>query len=326
MLPRGDYIRTDDLERLPRRPPSRGWRRLLYRVTGGHVNPGQSVKEKRRAELERRARTLLRGNYRIGVLAKGGVGKTTIAVCVGSTFAQLRDEDRVVAVDADTGFGELGSRVDPRAVDSYWELVTDQHLHTFADVRSRVGANTAGLFVLPGDPDLRHPLDVALYHEAVSRLDRHFAITIVDCSATADTPVTRAVAPDLDAAIVVTTPWAEGASTAHQSLNWLAEYGTPDLLRRTIVIVNDSDGNADQKMRAAIADSFTGRGIPVFEVPFDRRLRPGGVIDITRGMSGHTRQRFLEIAAALASNFGDNTHRHREPRPPESGGPVTGTP
>ena len=320
---RVNYIRTDDLQRLPRRPPSRGWRRLLYRLTGGHINPGQSAQDKRRAELQRRARTLLRGNYRIGVLGKGGVGKTTIAACLGSTLAQLRQEDRVVAIDADTAFGKLGSRVDPDAVDSYWELVTDQHLHTFPDVRSRVGANTAGLFVLPGD---RCPLDPGLYHEALARLDPHFAITIIDCGATMATEVTRAVVADLDAAIVVTTPWADGASTAHQSLRWLAEHATPGLLRRTAVILNDSDGNADHKTRSAVAESFVGRGLPVFQIPFDRRLRPGGVIDINRGITTQTRQRFLEIAATLASNFGDNTHRHRHPLPPPgSGGPVTGS-
>ena len=31
---------------------------------------------------------------------------------------------------------------------SYWELAADQHLNTFADMRTRVGSNTAGLFVL----------------------------------------------------------------------------------------------------------------------------------------------------------------------------------
>jgi MinD-like ATPase involved in chromosome partitioning or flagellar assembly len=168
-------------------------------------------------ELERQVRTLLRGNYRIGVVGKGGVGKTTIAACVGSMLPQLRDEDRVVAIDA---------------------------------------------------------------------------------------------------AIVVTTPWADGASVAHESLHWLAEYGTRDLLLRTIVILNNSDGNADRKTVAAVAQSFAGTGCPGFEVPFDRRLRPGGIIDLTRGMSAPTRDRFREIAAALASNSGDNTHRHQHTRPP----------
>jgi MinD-like ATPase involved in chromosome partitioning or flagellar assembly len=42
------------------------------------------------------------------------IGKTTVAACVGSIFAQLRHDDRVVA-NADTAFGKLGARVDPHA-------------------------------------------------------------------------------------------------------------------------------------------------------------------------------------------------------------------
>jgi hypothetical protein len=50
------------------------------------------------------------------------IGKTIVAACVGSIFAQLRQDDRVVAIDADTAFGELGARVDPHATGSYWDL------------------------------------------------------------------------------------------------------------------------------------------------------------------------------------------------------------
>ena len=42
-------------------------------------------------------------------------------------------------------------RIDPNAAGSYWELAADEHLDTFADVRSRVGNNAAGLFVLAGE-------------------------------------------------------------------------------------------------------------------------------------------------------------------------------
>ncbi len=74
----------------------------------------------------------------------------------------------MVAIDADTAFGKLGSRVDPKAVGSYWELAADQHLETFADIRSRVGNNAAGLFVLAGEgsPARRRVLDPAIYREA----------------------------------------------------------------------------------------------------------------------------------------------------------------
>ena|ERR1700682_5243475 len=50
------------------------------------------------------------------------IGKTIVAACVGSIFAQLRQDDRVVAVDADTAFGKLGARVDLHATGWYWDL------------------------------------------------------------------------------------------------------------------------------------------------------------------------------------------------------------
>ena len=112
-------IRASELVPSRKIPPGRGWRRLIYNATGGLVNLGQSPDELQQAHLEARIRTLLRGQYKIGVLGKGGVGKTTVAACVGSIFAELRQDDRVVAIDADTAFGELGARVDPHGVGSY---------------------------------------------------------------------------------------------------------------------------------------------------------------------------------------------------------------
>ena len=113
--------------------PSRGWRLALYKATFGLVNLGPSPDEIRQAELESKIKSVLRGHYKVGVMGKGGVGKTTVSASVGSVFAELRQDDRVVAIDADTAFGKLGSRVDPKAQGSYWELASDQHLETFAD-------------------------------------------------------------------------------------------------------------------------------------------------------------------------------------------------
>jgi MinD-like ATPase involved in chromosome partitioning or flagellar assembly len=76
------------------------------------------------------------------------MGKTTIAASVGSIFVQLRQDGRVVAIDADTSFGKLAARIDPHAVGSYWNLAADDHLDTFSDVRTKVGTNADGLFSL----------------------------------------------------------------------------------------------------------------------------------------------------------------------------------
>jgi MinD-like ATPase involved in chromosome partitioning or flagellar assembly len=309
-----DRIRADELVPSRRIIPGRGWRRAVYKMTFGGVNLGQSPDEIRQAELEARIRVLLRGHYKVGVMGKGGVGKTTVSASIGSVFAELRQEDRVVAMDADTAFGKLGSRVDPKAVGSYWELAGDQHLETFADVRSRIGNNSAGLFVLAGEgsPARRRVLDPAIYREAAARLDRYFSITIVDCSSTMDTPVTQEVLRDLDALVIVSSPWVDGAAAAGQTMDWLANRGLTNLLRRTIVVLNDSDGHADKRTRGILAQQFAGQGQVVVEVPFDPQLRPGGVIDGTAEMSTPTRRKFVEIAAALAEHFPANSDRGRD--------------
>jgi MinD-like ATPase involved in chromosome partitioning or flagellar assembly len=298
-------------------PPGAGWRRALYNATFGLLNLGPSRDELRQADLEAKIRTLLRGNYKIGVLGKGGVGKTTVSAAVGSVFAELRQDDRVVAIDADTAFGKLGARVDPQVAGSYWDLAADEHLDTFADIRTRVGNNAAGLFVLPGESSTarRRVLDPAVYREATARLDRHFSISIVDCGSTLDAPVTQEALRDIDALIVVSSPWVDGASAAGQTMEWLAGRGMMGLLHRTVVVLNDSDGHADRRTRAILAEQFASRGQVVVEVPFDSHLRPGGVIDVAKEMDPKTRRSFYEIAAAVAVHFAATTHGSRDQWP-----------
>jgi MinD-like ATPase involved in chromosome partitioning or flagellar assembly len=285
--------------------PDRGWRRIVRLVTFGLVNPGPSPAQQQEARFEAIIRTRLHGIYKVGVLGKGGVGKTSVAASVGSLFAELRRQDHVVAIDADTAFGRLSSRIDPAATGSFWELTADKNLQAFGDVVARVGRNSAGLYVLGGEPASgpRKVLDPAIYREAAMRLDRHFTISVIDCGSTMDAPLTGEVLRDLDALIVVSSPWADGASAAARTLEWLADQGLAKLLRNTIVVLNDSDGHADKRTRALLAREFTDHGRPVIEVPYDAHLRPGGVIDVNGEMAPATRRKFLEVTATIAGYF-----------------------
>jgi MinD-like ATPase involved in chromosome partitioning or flagellar assembly len=292
-----------------RTPPSlradRGWRRIVEMITFGLVRPGPSPAQREEVQFEAAIRTVLHGNHKVGVLGKGGVGKTSVAASIGSILAELRRQDRVVAIDADTAFGRLASRIDPESTNSFWDLTADKNLHSYADVMARVGRNTAGLHVLGGEPAAgpRRVLDPAIYREAALRLDRHFAISVIDCGSTMDAPVTQEVLRDLDALIVVSSPWADGASAAAKTMDWLADHNMRGLLQRTIVVLNDSDGHADKRTRSLLAREFINHGQPVVEVPFDPHLRPGGVIDVSTEMDPATRLRFLQAAAMVAGYF-----------------------
>jgi MinD-like ATPase involved in chromosome partitioning or flagellar assembly len=129
-----------------------------------------------------------------------------------------------------------------------------------------------------------------------------------------DSSVTQAVLSDVDALIVVSSPWLDGASSAGQILEWLANYGYTGLLHRTVVVLNDSDGHADKRTRQLLVEQFGSRGQVVVEVPFDAHLRPGGVIDVDNELGRVTRRRLIEIAAAIAEHFAATTDAPRERR------------
>ncbi|WAJ45164.1 MinD/ParA family protein [Mycobacterium sp. Aquia_216] len=297
---------------------ARGWRRLLRLLTFGLINLGPSPAQRQDAQFEAAIRTGFRGNHKVGVVGKGGVGKTSVAASVGSLFAELRrGQDHVVAIDADTAFGRLSSRIDPRSTSSFWELTADKNLETFTDVAARVGRNSVGLHVLAGEPASgpRRVLDPAIYREAASRLDRYFTISVIDCGSTMDSPVTQEVLRDLDALIVVSSPWADGASAAARTMEWLSDQGMTGLLHHTIVVLNDSDGHADKRTRAQLAREFVDHGRPVVEVPYDPHLRPGGVIDVSHEMAAPTRRKLLQATAMIAGFFGANPSRAPNARP-----------
>jgi len=119
---------------------------------------------------------------------------------------------------------------------------------------------------------------------------------------------------DLDALLVVSSPWVDAASAAGQTMEWLANRGYTGLLHRTVVVLNDSDGHADKRTRSALSEQFARRGQVVIEVPFDAHLRPGGVIDVDNELHRSTRRRFVEIAAAIAEHFVTTTDGPRERR------------
>jgi MinD-like ATPase involved in chromosome partitioning or flagellar assembly len=280
-------------------------------ATFGLINLGPSPAQVQEAQYEAAIRTVLHGNYKVGVMGKGGVGKTSVAASVGSLFAELRQQDHVVAIDADTAFGRLGSRIDPRSTGSFWELTSDKNVRSFTDVVGRLGRNSAGLQVLGGEPASgpRRVLDPAIYREAALQLARHFTVSVIDCGSTMDSPVTQEVLRDLDALIVVSSPWADGASAAARTMEWLSDQGMTNLLRHTVVVLNDSDGHADKRTREQLAREFLDRGRPVVEVPFDPHLRPGGVIDVSHEMAPATRRRLLEVTATVAGYFAARSGR-----------------
>jgi ATPases involved in chromosome partitioning len=92
--------------------PEGFWQKLVYFLSFGLINLGDSKKVRQRKELDARIGASF-GNeakYVPVLTKKGGVGKTTVTTLIGMAMALVR-EDRVVAIDANPDRGTLAERV-----------------------------------------------------------------------------------------------------------------------------------------------------------------------------------------------------------------------
>ena len=307
---RSEQISASELNAPRKIPSSRGWRKWLYYGTFKLINTGESPDEQLLRNLNATVAGHLRGTYSIVVLGgKGGVGKTTTTASIGSTFAALR-KDKVIAIDANPDrASNLADRIDPKATNSYTDVLADRNLHGYSDIRSHVGMNeAAGLDVLGNryQPD-RQPLSAQVYTDTHAVLQRFYSVLISDSGTDVDHPVIPGLMGRADALIMVASTAPDGAKGAAELMDWAYEAGYHRLLQRTVVVINDvrgESGKAHRKLVDSLVEKFSRWVSPqrVFVVPFDPHIASAGVIDINE-LRPETRRRYLEITARLASGF-----------------------
>ena len=195
-----------------RQAPRKGWRRAVYKATGGTINPRNPRSEVYREKLVSAIRTPLAGDYRIAVLTQGWRRKTTTAIALGSTLASLRG-DRVIAVDANPDLGTLAQRL-PRETDStVRDLLADRNLNRFSDIREHTSQAPSRLEVLASerDPAAAEAFNDEEYRGVLGILQRFYNIIITDCGTGLSNSVMKGVLDTADSIIVVSSP----PSTAH---------------------------------------------------------------------------------------------------------------
>ena len=289
----------------PRVPaPRRGWRRAVYAGTGHVVNPGPSATEQRRQELERRLRTPIRGSRRVVVLSrKGGVGKTTISLALGSTFAMLRG-DRVVAVDANPDAGNLAHRVAPPHDRTITDVLRDlDDIRSYATLRGYTAqALESRLEVLASDDDPRigMALDRDDYHRLVGLLDHFYNLILLDTGTGILDSANQGLLSEADQIVLVVRAGLDGGRAGALTLDWMDEHGFDDLVSRAVVVVNAQRHGAapPERMRR----HFEKRCQSVVTVPWDGALEQGALTDMS-SLHRKTRDSLVDIAAAVADNF-----------------------
>jgi MinD-like ATPase involved in chromosome partitioning or flagellar assembly len=300
----GEELRAAGLDEEQKILSAMGWRKLLKLE--------ESPDERRVRELKALIDTPLRGTHSVVVLGgKGGAGKTTTSVGIGSILAQVRN-DKVVALDANPDVGaNLAERIDPTTVSSYREVLVDEHLERYADMRTHVGQSRAsGLDVLGANRDVsdRKLLDTKTYLAAHERLFKFYSIVVTDCGTNVEHPVSKGVLTNANSLVVVAAATRDSAQAAGRVMDWLLEAGYHDLLARSVVVLNDISGRADRKVTSDLVATFARRvgDDRVFVLPYDPHVGTAGVIDVDQ-LRPATQRRFLEITAALATNFGQAT-------------------
>ena len=306
-VPRGTGELTEDaIVRLRRERPERGWRGMLYRVTGGLVNPGLGAAERiRRDRLRRIGRPLPGGRaHQIAVSSiKGGVGKTTVSACLGLVMAEHRG-DRVIALDANPDAGTLADRLTNDT------SVTVRHLlenldsaHSLADV-ARFTSLAGRLQVLASeqDPAMSDAFDRDGYERVCAVLTRFYDLVITDSGTGLVHSAMEGTLALADSLVVVGAPTVDGASRASKTLDWLVAHGYAAQVAHAVVVLSCDRTSSEVDLRR-VRGHFEARCRGLVEIPHDPHLASGGRVEFDR-LRPATRDAFVALAALLADGFG----------------------
>ncbi|MFD4461015.1 AAA family ATPase [Nocardia sp. NPDC058480] len=300
----GHSVNDLNLLKRARKSPRSGWRKAVHKVSGGAINPGESAADVVYRDLGERVNQPVRGDYRIAILSlKGGVGKTTTTVGLGSTFASQRG-DRVIAIDANPDLGTLAHRVPRQTRSTVRNLLEDQQITRYSDVRAHTSQAPSRLEVLASeqDPAVSEAFSEADYRKAIGILQSFYNIILTDCGTGLMHSAMSGVLDMASSLVLVTSPAIDGARSASATLDWLDHHGYSKLVERTVVVVNASRRGASTVDLDQLRKLFLDRTRAVQIVPFDDHLAEGAEIDLEL-VSKPTRRALLELAAMVADDF-----------------------
>jgi MinD-like ATPase involved in chromosome partitioning or flagellar assembly len=305
--PTAESLDPESLLRGRRNAPSKGWRRLVYRASGGWIKPGESPEVRRRRELVTRARTpVTAGHHRVAVLSlKGGVGKTTTTVGLGATLAQMRG-DRVIAVDANPDRGTLSDKLVLETSATVRDLLNERdQVKRYVDIRAFTSQAPSRLEVLASDrdPSVSEAFSGSDYQAVSQVLENFYSICITDCGTGLLHSAMGGVLGLADQIVLVSSPSVDGARAASATLDWLEAHHYADLVKNATVVLCSvrprSKSAVDIKKLEA---HFAARCRAVIRVPYDPHLEEGAEIDLDR-LQEPTREAYLQLAAYVGDGF-----------------------
>ena len=304
---KADEFAPERMMHAPRTTPSGGWRRLVWRVSGGLIHPAPSAQEVRERELIARAKAPIRGCRVVAVVSrKGGIGKTTTTLELGHTFATHRG-DRVIALDANPDAGSLGYRVRRETQATVTQLLAEANgLDRYCDVRAFTSQAPTRLEVLASDddPHITEAFGEADYRRVMGALQRHYNLILVDTGTGVLDSATQGILRMADQLVVCAATGLDAARVAGSTLDWLDEHHYGDLVREAVVVLNQVRGSTGQMMDVKLLERHFGRRCrSVIRVPWDVHLSDGAETTLDE-LEPSTRDAYLQLAAEVAQGFG----------------------
>ncbi|WP_254716703.1 MinD/ParA family protein [Actinomadura sp. WMMB 499] len=302
-----DSLSSENLLGERRIAPSSGWRRAVYKASGGNIHMGESQGDLRRKDLVARARTQVAGgHHRVAVMSlKGGVGKTTTTTGLGSMLGSLRG-DTVIAVDANPDRGTLSDKVRLETAATVRDLLNSRDkIHRYADVRAFTSQNQARLEVLASDrdPAVSEAFSADDYAAAAAILEQFYSICITDCGTGLLHSAMAGVLSLADQLVLVSSPSVDGARSASATLDWLEAHDHGHLVRNGVVVLsmvrNRTRSQVDlDKLQA----HFESRCRAVVRIPYDDHLEEGAEVELEQ-LAPPTREAYLNLAAVVGDGF-----------------------
>ncbi|WP_214412576.1 conjugal transfer protein [Sphaerisporangium fuscum] len=309
----GDEPKVRRVESVVGRDQTGGWRRLAQVVVGGG---GPSRNDGIETD-EARARTVLTGSRRVVVLGcTGGAGQTTTALMLGHTLARYRD-DRVLAVDANTGDHTLTSRIHAESPETLTSLLSGlDGVGGYLSMRAYTTRCESGLEVVGSDSDAaaaRRLADRGLLSDqrlgqAMRMLDRHYRLILVDPAAS----VAARMLPYADQLILVAPASEDAPEAVAMTFDWLDGHGSTELRRRAIMVINGVSRRSMAGVEQAEAVA-RGRCRAIVRVPWEDELAPGhaGPVQLTHLRAGG-RRAYVALAGVVASGLASTSHPSEE--------------
>jgi len=256
------------------------------------------AEERKRLRMTGQAKALGPRGMIIAVFgAKGGIGKSTIAVNLGVALSSELAHS-VVLVDGDNNFGDSAALLDLKPHRNILEFAADLDGLERGAITDYLTQHESGLWVLPAprDPLQWRGLGAERFRKAIGMLARRFDVVLVD-TAGALGDLSLAALEEANMVLWVTSSDFASINNSVIALETLQQLSYPEArIRLMLNVTSVDDGVRPGKIEEVLGRQF------FWLVPYDRQIRLGGQIGkpvVTTHPDSRGAQSIVQLARAL---------------------------